>query len=147
MSAGLTCPEPRLFIRARRRHWRWNLTQRPNYRNPIFMGPHASPLAFGFVPHHAPIVYWRETSWQVTAPVIARNFFSCRDFCLAGAEARMRCHEGTHLLEQEIWIRPRSDRMLPLGWGNAQIILAKQSIIGIGFCPRHAHHPLHEAAN
>jgi hypothetical protein len=50
---------------------------------------------------------------QVTAPITARNFFILPKVQSHRLVARMQCHEGMHLLEQGIWIRPKSYQMLP----------------------------------
>jgi len=60
-----------LMSRARRRQKRWNLTQRPFYRNPFSWGHGARPLAFGFL-FCAASCPDRVLAWDLPADYCAR---------------------------------------------------------------------------
>jgi hypothetical protein len=84
---------------------------------------------------------------QITAPITARNFFILPKVQSHRLVARMQCHEGMHLLEQGIWIRPKSYQMLPLNRGKWPNLPCQTEYYRIRFSPRHTRQPLHEAAN
>ncbi len=116
-SDGLTLPEARQSIWARRRHSA-GIEHSVLFTGTRYHGALCPPSAvwFGVAPASRPCISARGPGRLLRR--LKRATFSRQRSLASQARSRMHCREGIASPGTRIRFRPGSDRMLPLGWGK-----------------------------
>ncbi|NTV27568.1 MAG: hypothetical protein HGA93_02650 [Methanothrix sp.] len=107
-------------------------------------------FTFGFRPCAASCpdrVLTRDILAGYCAGYSAQLFLAAEISVSPGAEDRMSATKARISWNKRFGFALGATACCPAVGATPKPVLAKQRIIGIGFCPRHARHPLHEAAN